>query len=224
MTAIVIVNASPTLTDAEAARIVPALQVWDDTKLAPAWGFDRCTYHFQPWHAWHTAPVPDAWPIFLNRHSVDTGVLGYHDDATLIYGRVFVGDCLRYGISWTVDCSHEAAEMRGDPTINKTFTMANGEIAMHELCDAVESDDLAIDVGGVKLSDFVLPAYFSIAAPGPFDYQKKLSGRCPALTAGGYMSIYNGTDWTQITAMLLGDRPSIRANRYPNRHRVPRIP
>jgi len=224
MTAIVIVNAYLTFPDKEAEVVVPALQEWDDTMLAPAWGFDKCTYHFQPWKDWHEKPVPDAWPIFLNRHSTDAGVLGYHDNTTLIYGRCFIGDCIRDGISWAVDVSHEAAEMRGDPKVDKTFKMANGDIAMYELCDAVEDDANAIEVKGVKLSDFVLPSYFSTAAPPPYDYQKKLTGRCPTLTPGGYMSIYNGKVWTQVTARLIGGRTSIRSDRYSTRHRVPRIP
>lgn len=216
MIRIVIVNASSVLSDEEAFAIVPALQVWDDTMLRPAWGFEPCTYSFWSWNAWQTSKKdPNVWAIFLNNHSTDPGVGGYHDDQDgLIYGRIFVGDCLRYGISWTVDCSHEAAEMRGDPTINRTFTMADGRLAMHELCDAVEDDALAIDVNGVKLSDFVLPAYFSAADAGPYDYGNHLSGVCPALTTGGYMSIYDGTSWSQVTAMYLGGGPSYRSQRY----------
>jgi hypothetical protein len=127
---IVIVNASPVLSDAEAAAIVPALQVWDDTMLAPAWGFDKCTYTFMPRHQL-PAPGDTRWPVFLNRHSLDATALGWHDDqSTQIFGRVFVGDCIQYGISWTVDCSHEVAEMRGDPTNNKTWTMPDGRLAM----------------------------------------------------------------------------------------------
>lgn len=215
MIEIVIVNASHILTDAEAAAIVPALQVWDDTMLAPAWRIAPCKYSFQTWAEFRAAPIASTWPIFLNNHSTDPGVGGYHDDqAGLVYGRIFVGDCVRYGISWTVDCSHEAAEMRGDPTIDKTFTMADGRLAMHELCDAVEDDALAIDVNGVKLSDFVLPAYFSAADAGPYDYGNHLTSVCPALTTGGYMSIYDGTSWSQVTAMYLGGGPSYRSVRY----------
>src|SRR5579859_6647116 len=169
MTDIVIVNASHVLSDADAASIVPALQTWDDTLLAPAWGFDRCVYSFMPYGH---LPVPDdtRWPVFLNKHSTDPGALGWHDDQGRPYGRVFVGDCVTYGLSWTVDCSHEVAEMRGDPTINKTWTMPDGRQALIELCDPVEDDILGIDIGNTKLSDFVLPAYFS-TGPGAYDHQ-----------------------------------------------------
>jgi hypothetical protein len=223
MTEILIVNASPVLADAEAEAVVAALQTWDDTMLRPAWGFDPCTYSFMG-RGHLPDPLDPRWPLFLNRYSTDPGALGWHTaDPNLIYGRVFVGDCLRYGISWTVDVSHEAAEMRGNPRIDQTFRMTDGRLAMRELCDAVESDDYAIDVAGVKMSNFVLPAYFSHADPGPYDYRGKLHGVCPSLSPGGYMAIYNGTDWTQVTAMLLGAPLSSRALRFSRSDRLPRM-
>ncbi len=223
MPAIVIVNASPVLTDAEAEAIIPALQIWDDTMLAPAWGFEPCIYSFMPCGEL-PAPEDPRWPVFLNRHSIDPGALGWHNDITdKIFGRVFVGDCILDGVSWIVDASHEVAEIRGDPTINKTWTMPDGRLALVELCDPVEDDILGIDVGGVKLSDFVLPAYFSTGA-GPYDYKGRLTAPCPSLAPGGYQSIFENGEWTQMTAMRLGGRPSIRSLRYHHSLRLPRLP
>ena len=223
MPEIVVVNASDVLTDAEVGSVVPALQEWDDKMLAPAWGLDRCIYSFTPrgqfdgsWD-W-TDP---RWPLLINRHSLDPGALGWHDDRSgRIFGRVFAGDCIRYGVSWTVDLSHEAAEMRVDPTVDRVWRMPNGHYAMVEACDPVESDELAISVLGQRLSDFVLPAYFS-RDPGPYDYGGHLRGPCPYLSPGGYQSIFNGTSWIQKTAMALGGPPSYRSQRYHARHRVP---
>lgn len=224
MTDILIVNASPVLLDGEVSSIIPALQKWDDDYLRPAYGFDRCTYHFMP-----RGQLPDpndasVWPIFLNRHSVDPGALGWHDDDSgRVFGRVFVGDCLRYGVSWTVDLSHEAAEMRGDPHVDQKFVMPDGRISMVELCDAVEADELAITVDGVRFSDFVLPDYWSAKTSGKFDYQGALTGPCPTLTPGGYMSIWDGRGWTQHTAMFLGGPPSYRSIRFHQSHRRRRM-
>jgi hypothetical protein len=218
MTEIVICNASPVLTNAEASAIVPALQTWDDTMLALAWGFDKCTYSFIP-HGQLPVPGDPRWPVFLNRHSADAMALGWHDlQAIGTFGRCFVGDCILDGLSWTVDVSHEVAEMRGDPTIDRTWTMPDGRLALMELCDPVEDDLFAIDVGGVKLSDFVLPSYFSNhgGLGRPWDYQGKLSGPCPTLLNGGYQSIFENGAWTQVTAMHLGSRPrpSVRSQRF----------
>lgn len=222
MTAIVIVNASKVLRDAEAATVVAALQVADDALLRPAWGFDPCTYSFMPFGQMPAAGDP-RWPIFLNNSSADPSVGGFHDDQSgVIFGRCFVGDCIRYGISWTVDVSHESFELRGNPTINKTVTLGDGRVALAELADPVEDDALAIDVNGIKISDFVLPAYFSVG-PGPWDYQKKLAGPCPTLLPGGYQSLYEGGAWTQVTAMYLGGPLSYRATRYSARHRAPKF-
>lgn len=233
MPEIVIVNASSVLTDAEVQAVIPALQRWDDEMLRPAWGFDPCTYSFASRHQM-PAPNDPRWPIYVNRHSTDPGALGWHDDrAGRIFGRVFAGDCLRYGISWTVDLSHEAAEMRGDPTIDRVVTLADGRQALVELCDPVEDDRFAIDVGGVKLSDFVLPGYFGMLLGHPmgttdppmppFDYGGHLSGPCPTLTTGGYQTLIVDGQYTQVTAMYLGGDPSYRSQRYHRSHRAPRI-
>ncbi len=225
MTDILIVNASPVLTDAQVSAKLPALQKWDDNYLRPAWGLDKCTYHFMP-----RSQLPDindhsTWPIFINNHSRDPGALGWHDDqAGLIYGRVFAGDCIRYGISEWVDLSHEVGEMRVDPTINRFFTMADGRIALVEIGDAVEDDLNAIIVDGTPFTDFTMPDYFSSKTTGRFDYQQKLHAPCPALLPGGYMSIFEKGQWHQVTAMYLNGPPSYRSLRFHNSHRRLAIP
>lgn len=222
MVAIIVVNASTILRDEEVEAVLPALQRWDNEMLAPSWGLEPCTYSFLPRHRLNEVSEND-WPIYINRHSTDASALGWHDDrAGRIFGRVFAGDCLRYGVSWTVDLSHEAAEMRGDPTIDRIVTLPDGRQAIVELCDPVEDDLLAIDVDGVKLSDFVLPAYFD-GGPGPYDYGNHLRGPCPTLTSGGYQSLLVNGAWTQVTAMYLGGDPSYRSQRYHRSHRMPRI-
>lgn len=218
MTEIVVVNASRVLTDAEVNAAVKAMQVWDDTMLRPAWGFDACTYSFMPWGELPRDDDP-RWPIYINRHSAELGVGGFHDDqAGRIYGRIFAGDALRYGVSWTVDLSHEAAEMRGDPTINLFVTLPNGQTSIRELCDPCESDRCGIAVNGHLFSDFVLPPYFA-GGNGPYDYQNQLVAPAPALLPGGYISIYDGAAWHQVTAMLMGGPPSWRSVRWHHTHR-----
>lgn len=223
MPTIIIVNASRILSDQEVAKWVPAFQKFDDDILRPAWDFDPCTYDFMTWESWSAAPPADAWPLFLNRHSTDIGVGGFHDDESgRIFGRIFVGDALRYGVSPTVDGSHEAWEMRGDPTINRTVTLPDGRVALVELCDPVEDDSLGITIDGVLLSDFVLPSYFGIGSTvGPYDHEAKLTGPCPTLTTGGYQSLYVDGGWTQVTALHLGGGMSRRSQRFHHTHRRP---
>ncbi len=227
MTDIVIVNASPVLPDTAVQAILPALQKWDDDYLRPSWGLDRCLYHFLPWGQLPDPNDRSIWPLFLNRHSADDGVLGFHDDlAGQTYGRVFVGDCLRYGVLWTVDLSHEAGETRVDPDIRQMFTLEDGDIVLKEVGDAVEADENAIVVDGTPFSDFTMPDYFSTKGQGRFDYQQKLHAPAPALLTGGYMGIWkrNSGVWTQVTAMHLGGGPSWRAQRFHQSHRRHRLP
>ena len=224
MPTIILVNASSVLSDSEVAAWVPAFQKFDDDSLAPAWNLDAATYQFMTWASfpWKGADRPpgDVWPLFVNRHSTDPGALGWHTvEQQEVYGRIFAGDCVRYAIAPSVDCAHEAFEMRVDPYTNRTVTLPDGRIALVESCDPVEDDLLAIDVDGVKLSDFVLPTYFGLPAVAGwenrgYDFQAQLKGPCPTLTAGGYQSLLVGGQWTQVTARLLGGPCSYRAERF----------
>lgn len=203
---LIIVNASPVLTDAVVRACVAPLQTQIDRDFLPHWKHK-------------VAPVkvlsagiddipnlpPDCWPIFLNRHSSDPGALGWHDDDPdqniRTYSRVFVGDCIRFGLDWGVTLSHEALELILDPDIKRVWRMPNGRYAAFEACDACEADELAYDIGGHKMSDFVLPSYFSARGAGPYSFRNNLSGRCPALAPGGYMSVTDSRgQWTQVSA------------------------
>jgi hypothetical protein len=225
MTDIVVVNASRIYTDAEINSWITPLQKWDDNYLRPSWALDKCIYHFLPYGQMPDPNDTSIYPIFINNHSKDPGALGWHDDqAGKIYGRVFAGDCKRYGISVTVDLSHEAGETRVDPTINRFYTMLDGRIALVEVGDAVEDDRYGITVDNVLLTDFTMPDYFSNKTTGRFDFQDKLKAHCPALLPGGYMSLFQDGEWHQLTALYLNGPPSYRSIRFHNSHRRLRIP
>lgn len=194
---IAIVNLSRVLSDADVAKALPALQTQIDRDFLPAWG-NRAVQAKLVMASLGHIPA-GAWPMYLNRHSADPGALGWHtDDGGRVYGRVFVGDCIHYGISWTVDMSHEILEMLADSDAQQVWNMPDGRQASLEVCDAVESDDVGYKIGDVLVSDFVLPAYFS-NGPGPFDFCHHLTSSCPALTSGGYMEVRrHGGAWTQI--------------------------
>lgn len=85
-----------------------------------------------------------------------------------------------------------------DLTVDKwnNFAVAAG-VVVHN-CEA-DRDGYQID--GVLVSDFVLPAYFSLGVPGPYDFRNLLHLGMPALRPDGYLSIYViGQGWTQIDA------------------------
>ena len=65
---------------------------------------------------------------------------------------------------WTVTLSHEALEMIADPDVNLLVVGEHPKrkhpvYYWYEVCDAVQSDTYFVD--GIKVSDFVLPFYFT---------------------------------------------------------------
>src|SRR5258708_25817132 len=105
--------------------------------------------------------------------------------------------------------SHEVLEMLADTEINLTVfvhqSQQAGTLYAYEVCDACEADQLAYDIGGTLVSDFVYPAWFEPSRqPGSaqFDYANQI--RAPfQLLPGGYIGVFDvtaGTGWHQITA------------------------
>lgn len=204
---VLVVNASTVLADGEVARAIPAFQTQIDRDFLPAWhghGGVAMKLEFLSWSDYRSAAAAgrdrDAWIFFLNRHSADAGALGWHtQEDSKVYGRVFVGDCIHAGISWQSDFSHELLETGADANAQRAFRAADGKLYAIEICDAVESDDIAYKIGDVLVSDFVLPQYFG-GSGKDFDFCKRLHSPCPGLTSGGYMSVSENGQWGQIEA------------------------
>lgn len=104
-------------------------------------------------YLWNTVDVDDA--------------LGYHDanHAGVPYGFVFTELAKQLKEEWTVTLSHEALELVGDPEVNLLVQgphPSDSERAVfhwYEMCDAVQAE--TYDIDGVKVSNFVLPLYFT---------------------------------------------------------------
>lgn len=210
---IAIVNASKVMSDADVEKICEAVAAQDREDFAPAWNLPPAIYHFFP-----LGKMPDKsmWAIFLNRHSTDAGALGWHDnEAGLIFSRVFVGDDIKYGVSPSITISHEALEMRGNPDLTAFYVAPNGDKTPREASDAVEDDSLGYEKLGVKVSDFVLPAYYS-GGSGPYDFRGALTGPFPRLTPGGYVNILprGSGSWHQVTARRVDGSLSYRSMRH----------
>ena len=105
--------------------------------------------------------------IYLWDKSDVPNALGYHDKnfRGIPYGFVFVDIATEIGENWTVTLSHEALELLGDRRAN---TLVKGPdprdrrrnvYHWHEMCDAVQDEHYEID--GVRVSNFVLPLYFT---------------------------------------------------------------
>jgi hypothetical protein len=221
MKRLIVVNASPLLTNAAVEAVIAPLQKQIDGDFIPVWKSKLKESQIKVESArMDDIPKlpPDSWPIFLNRHSNDQGALGWHDDDPgqniRTYSRVFVGDCIQYDLNWRTTLSHEALELILDPDIRRVYRMSNGRLAAFEACDAV---DQAYAVGDFMASNFVLPAYFSNSTKGPFDFRGTLKKPCPTLSPGGYMSVTDASGrWTQINmdrGMLKGRRAAMNGHR-----------
>lgn len=218
---IALVNASGgAIADGELARVTPDFQVHIDEHLLPAWiahGAIPTTLEFMSFDDFKKYTTTEFMPIFFNRHSTDPDALGFHtEEGQRIYGRVFVGDCIRYNISYTVDGTHEIDELICDPHANRGYKMPDGRIAALEVSDAVEADQCGYRCGPGQtlVSDFVYPAYFSAEQGAKYDHRELLKHYCDGTQAslydGGYMSISTAGEWGQITK---DDRAMLRSAR-----------
>ena len=182
-----------------------ALQIQVSRDYAHIWGTDATLVQIPKGDS---APA-GSWQMVLLDSSDQAGALGYHDLTAdgMPIAKPFIKTDIENGAIWSVTVSHELLEMLTDPWIFATVffqtTNTAGKIYPLEVCDAPEADVYAYDINGVKVSDFVYPAWFGI--PGT---KSKLchSGRITKpfqLLPGGYISefdISKGTGWKQVTA------------------------
>jgi len=205
MIQIAVVNESTVVSDADVRAAAVALQSQVSHDFYPLWRIPAALYVIPK----TATPPPSFWQLIVFDDSDQADALGYHDltAAGLPIGKVFARSDIQAGTSWTVTASHELLEMLVDPYINLAAESdsAAGSITMYayEVSDAVEADVLGYTgVGGVLLSDFVLPAWFQPAVPAPYSFRRNVAAPF-ALAPGGYISILSvgsGAGWTQITA------------------------
>lgn len=179
-------NAKSRFPELDLAFQVAAVDLQMRRDFAPAWGVE-------PWPCSAYRALPSQTdlfhPIFV-MDDIGADALGYHDDVlNYIFGRVLTPEMATDATT----SSHEAVEMRADPTCEEWSAMADGREVAKETGDPVEADayPVTVSVGGVErgllLSNFVLPAYFDPLSKGPWDFMGLLSGPAPAMTPGGYL-------------------------------------
>ena len=230
MIQIAVINESTVLKDAEVETAVAALQKQVSGDFAAAWGANAKLNFVE-----RGGKVPkSSWQVGIFDNSDQAGALGYHDltAAGLPLGKAFAGTDLQNGSSWTVTLSHETLEMLGDPDVNLSALVDDGNerhawLYAYEVCDAVEADNLGYRVDGVLLSDFVYPAWFEFFRPPrstPFDHTGALKAPFE-LAAGGYISVLRVLEpfgWQEITARgeRYEQRPPVGSRR--ERRHLPR--
>jgi hypothetical protein len=208
---IAILNESTVVTDAEVQACVNALAVQVARDFFPWWGL-MAQLNFHP----SKIAPPNTWQLIVLDDSDQANALGYHELTAggLPLGKIFARTDQQAGTSWTVTASHELLEMLADPNIELAAEQDStaGAISFYsyEVCDAVEADNLGYKINGVLVSDFVFPAWFQAAAPGPRDLVGAVT-QSFQLAPGGYISLLQvpgGAGWTQVTADLKPGGPT----------------
>jgi hypothetical protein len=163
MTAIAVVNKSTLVSTADVKTMVQACATQIKRDAAPAWG--KAPIPVVYLSSEHDAQ-PGMWVVVVLDNADQAGALGYHSERAngVIYGRVFAkpvldngGDGLHKPLSVASVLSHECLEILADPNCN-LFAQVNEDLVCLEIADPVE--DLSYAVGGITVSNFVLPSWF----------------------------------------------------------------
>lgn len=208
---IAVLNRSSVFTDLEVENMAKAVAKQVQRDFSPVWGIGAHVY-FVPQN--DVTSWKGMWNIVVTDTSDEAGALGYHDltPEGLPLGKVFAKTTLAYGGLVSVTLSHELLEMLGDPDINLCAEAPDGTVYAYENCDAVEADELGYEIDGVRVSDFVTPAWFSGDAPGPFSFRHRVQAPFQ-LAPGGYISIRVRDSWSQLYAdEAARTNPAARAN------------
>lgn len=171
-------------------------------------------------------PTPDEWWVTCLASSDVADALGYHDltPTGLPLAKVFVQTTKDDGAQPSVCFDHEVMEMLVDPYIQLAAMSTDGKLYSYEVADAVEDDACGYKAAnGVLLSDFVTPAWFSDMALWPagtkFSFNKKVSAPFN-LAPGGYISVYENGEWSQLNADVRAVRQRPRVGSRRERRRI----
>jgi hypothetical protein len=206
MIQIAVINESTAITDAQVQAMIPAFETQWNRDLAPIWTLDQAQFTWAP--KTEQPPATSWWVVFLD--DTDQGTdLAYHDltSTGLPLAKVFVKTILADSSIVSVKAAHEICEMAVDPKNKLAAQHPDGTFWACEICDPVDSDEYGYEINGVRVSDFVTPAWFGAKdATAPFDFQKHVTSAFEVL-AGGYaqkmvaqflIAIAQESGWTQI--------------------------
>lgn len=156
---VVFINESTVVTDEELQPIIQALQhqVWHDFRIA--WGVTGVLTQLPK-----GTPAPaDRFWIGIFDDFDQARALGYGDltPAGFPMAKVFAKTDLKYRAKLSVSLSYELLGMLVNPYINQcVIDPQTSRLYAKEVCDPVEADAFGYTINGIKVSDFVLPAYF----------------------------------------------------------------
>ena len=198
---IAITNESTVLTDDQVRAVLPALSKQVTNDFRAYWGVDASLVFLPKGEA-----LTDGWwQIVILDDPDQAGALGYHELSSVgsPLGKIFARLDLQAGSSWTVTLSHELLEMLGDPEIDTCKQAADGKFYALEVSDAVEADNLGYQIDNVLVSDFVTPRWFNDQVECDRYSFKQNVTKPLELAPGGYISVFDNGQWSQLTEQAL---------------------
>jgi hypothetical protein len=187
--AVKLVWADPELpTSPQLESVKEAVQQQIDQDFAPAWGC-RATVEIEEYDP---QGQPHGYPVLIKRDfSRDPEEEGFHFFTTA-YPYAFVHYDGEDG-DWPITVSHEILEMLADPTGSQTRSgphptrpgRAPDVDYLLEVCDPCQNTAFAYDKRGIRVSDFVTPAwYYGNTEDGPFSHTGRVTQPRQLLTLG----------------------------------------
>ena len=184
---VALVDSSGSIDADELAAVAGALNEQVQADLAPAW-------HVAATVGYYPRPPANTWRIELQRGLDVRGAAGYHSDHN---HQPFSKVDIEAGGEWTVTSSHELVEMLCDPWGSRMHAAAalpdwQGESRrvryLLEACDPCEA--VSYPVGGIDVSDFLLPAFYRSSRRGSVSGYSHTGALAEPLQIlpGGYIS------------------------------------
>ena len=190
---IAVFNKAETALGFKLTDLIAAMQVYIDEHVAPVWGTPAKLVHTRDFKK-------GAWAMVFLESADQPDALAYHDltPEGLPESKVFVKTTLDNKESISVTASHELVEMLVDPATNLMTTGPDPKtIYAYESADPVEALDF--EVRGMRMCDFVYPAYFETfhkARSVQFDHMDQVKKPFQILP-DGYQIVFRRGKWTQ---------------------------
>ena len=210
---VALVDMSGTIDASELAEVAGALNEQVQADIAPAWKV-AATVGAYP------SPPAATWRMELHETIEVEGAAGFHSDNL---GQPYAQIALSDG-DWTVTASHELVEMLVDPFGSRLHTAAalkgwKGDsrrlMYLWEPGDPVEK--FQYEVGGVPMSDFVLPSFYRSTPRGSLAAYSHTGVATEPLEIldGGYISFIDPATEAMWQRFVVGDKVIDRELRAP---------
>jgi hypothetical protein len=194
---VAVLNRTTAVPEDEIRRCVAALQTQVHCDLAPAWGVDAELKYCGP----QDTPPPGWWWLELTDEPGAPEAPGYLAWRTasptgLPVSRVFMKLVQSAGVQWTISASHALVEMLVNPRRNlAVLTEVEGKlrICTHDIADPCSAEEDGYPIGGVRVSDFVFPAWFDPEGKKgpPYDRAQRLTHPLE-VGCGARVTVYEG--------------------------------